>query len=149
MDITLALLLSVMTNVNATIDYVPDEKGKEQWNTYQESLLKGGNCNDYAMAYYELLLAAGVPDEDMTFFGGQLDDEQYHMVLAVSIHEGYYVLDSLESEPMPALRYFSRVMDVRYSVNAKGVVYKGHYLLSRAKMPKWIDYTRRSQMEKL
>jgi predicted transglutaminase-like cysteine proteinase len=89
------------------------------WETAFEFLRYGGQCQDYAIAKYQLLRALGVPADLMrmvvlrdTLLG--LD----HAVLAVYLHGEPVILDNLRPDILPA----SQVSFYRpyYSINESG-----------------------------
>lgn len=102
--------------------YVPTERNWHRsmyWETAFQFLRYGGQCQDYAIAKYELLRAAGVPAKLMRMV--VLRDTAIgldHAVLVVYVDYVPMLLDNLRHDIVPA----SRVHDYRpyYSINENG-----------------------------
>jgi len=102
--------------------YVPTMQNWHQsmyWETAFEFLRYGGQCQDYAIAKYLLLRAAGVPASRMRMV--VLRDTAIsldHAVLAVYVDGAPQLLDNLRRDIVPA----SSVADYRpyYSINENG-----------------------------
>jgi predicted transglutaminase-like cysteine proteinase len=89
------------------------------WESPFEFLRHGGQCQDYAIAKYLLLRAAGVPAAQMRIV--VLRDtaiDRDHAVLAVYVAGEPLLLDNLRADVVPA----AAVQDYRpyYSINEKG-----------------------------
>lgn len=94
-------LLKVNHYVNKTT-YISDLNlwgEDDRWSSPEEFLERGGDCEDFAIAKYFLLKAAGIPKDSMRLV--MVKDTQkdlLHMVLTVA-HEGNnYILDNLSNE---------------------------------------------------
>lgn len=59
--IELALILAINADVNASIRFQPEARGRDVW-TVAPAV---GDCEDFALTKYHRLLAAGVPASDM------------------------------------------------------------------------------------
>jgi predicted transglutaminase-like cysteine proteinase len=118
-------LRAKLDRVNAEINrhpYIPSRVNwheSNHWETPFEFLSKGGQCQDYAIAKYLLLRAAGVPDSSLRVV--VLRDTQLgldHAVTVAYVEGEALVLDNQEREVVPA----SRLDHYRpyYSINEQG-----------------------------
>jgi len=109
-----AQLHAVNQFFNTRIEFATDEQAWGQadyWASPLEALAKGrGDCEDYAIAKYFSLVAAGMPVARLrlVYVRAQLDDgpAQAHMVLAYYPRGGgdVLILDNLVDEVLPAAR---------------------------------------------
>jgi predicted transglutaminase-like cysteine proteinase len=114
---------------NQHIEFATDPQAWGQvdyWASPLEALTKGqGDCEDYAIAKYFSLLAAGMPAQRLrlVYVRAQLDDgvAQAHMVLAYYASAGSetLILDNLVEDILPA----SRRQDLQpvFSFNSEGL----------------------------
>ncbi|WP_305988990.1 transglutaminase-like cysteine peptidase [Roseibium sp. MMSF_3544] len=86
--------------VNRSIAYQEDRvvyRRLDYWASPAETARRGiGDCEDFAILKYNLLLNAGVPAKSMSLV--VLKDTKrdlYHAVLAVSTNKGHYILDNV------------------------------------------------------
>ena len=124
-----AQLHAVNQFFNTRIELATDQQAWGQvdyWASPLEALAKGrGDCEDYAIAKYFSLVAAGMPAARLrlVYVRAQLDDglPQAHMVLAYHPPGGgdVLILDSLVDEVLPA----SRRGDLQpvFSFNSEGL----------------------------
>lgn len=144
---------------NRRMQWGPDQKvwgAEDYWATPLESLAKGaGDCEDFAIAKYFSLLAAGVPVSKLRMIyvkaqnlPGDANGEQAHMILA------YYqepdaeplILDNLITDIRPA----SRRPDLQpvFSFNSEGVFLKdGSSTSGNVKNSRWLDLMKRAKDE--
>lgn len=109
-----AQLRAVNRFVNTRIEFATDEQAwgeADYWASPLETLARGrGDCEDYAIAKYFSLVAAGIPVARLrlVYMRARLDDgpEQAHMVLAYDPQDGgeMLILDNLVDEVLPAAR---------------------------------------------
>jgi len=116
----------VNTFFNQNVTYANDIdhwKQKDYWATPVETLATGsGDCEDYAIAKYVSLRAAGIPDEKLRMmYVRALSVNEPHMVLIYLQSENAIplVLDNMVSKVLPA----SRRADLKpiYGFNAEGL----------------------------
>ncbi|MES0885240.1 transglutaminase-like cysteine peptidase [Roseibium sp. SCP14] len=86
--------------VNRVIAYQEDQvtyRRLDYWATSAETTRRGvGDCEDFAILKYNLLLAAGVPEKSMSLVVlKDMKRDLYHAVLAVSTNKGHYILDNV------------------------------------------------------
>ena len=124
-----AQLHAVNQFFNTRIEFATDQQAWGQvdyWASPLEALAKGrGDCEDYAIAKYFSLVAAGMPAARLrlVYVRAQLDDgpAQAHMVLAYQPRGGgdVLILDNLVDEVLPA----SRRGDLQpvFSFNSEGL----------------------------
>jgi len=95
------------------------------WETPFELLARGGQCEDYAIAKYLALHAAGVGDDAMrVLIVRDTDLGVDHAILAVDVDGTSYLLDNLD----PRIRPVAAVPQYRpyYAINLSGYwTYKG------------------------
>ncbi|MDN3721852.1 transglutaminase-like cysteine peptidase [Roseibium salinum] len=88
--------------VNQNIRYREDQvtyKRLDYWATADETVRNGaGDCEDFAILKYALLLEAGVPASSMSLVVlKDLKRDLFHAVLAVSTNKGHFILDNVAS----------------------------------------------------
>jgi predicted transglutaminase-like cysteine proteinase len=86
--------------VNETIRYQEDVvtyNRLDYWAAADEITRRGaGDCEDFAILKYDLLLQAGVPASSMSLVVlKDLDRNLFHAVLAVSTNKGHFILDNV------------------------------------------------------
>ena len=102
--------------------YVTDKinyGAEDYWATLDEFAARGGDCEDYAIAKYMLLKAAGVAPEAMRIaVVYDLTLNASHAVLGVDVGGTTYILDNQVDEVLPdgEVGYYQPV----YSVNERG-----------------------------
>jgi predicted transglutaminase-like cysteine proteinase len=115
-------LLEKIERANAAINrhpYVPTERNWHRvmyWEAPFEFLRRGGQCQDYAIAKYELLRQANVPADLMRMVVLHAANVgQDHAVLAVDVDDEWEVLDILDQaiRPSDEVRFYHPY----YSIN--------------------------------
>jgi predicted transglutaminase-like cysteine proteinase len=96
----------------------------DHWATVGEFLSRGGDCEDFAIAKYRALVAAGFPEAQLRIV--ILEDRQKqepHAVLVARVGARSYVLDNQSAELLPdsALAHYVPI----YSFNRDRVWYHG------------------------
>jgi predicted transglutaminase-like cysteine proteinase len=97
-DAPLLFQLDVINRWFNKATYVPDFvnwKTVDHWETIQEFLSRGGDCEDFAIAKYGMLRALGLPPEQMRLL--IVEDRrkrEIHAVLAVDTPTGTRLLDN-------------------------------------------------------
>ena len=124
-----AQLQAVNQFFNARIEFATDEQAWGQadyWASPLEALAKGrGDCEDYAIAKYFSLVAAGMPVARLrlVYVRAQLDDglAQAHMVLAYRPPGGgdLQILDNLVDAVLPAAQRSD--LEPVFSFNSEGL----------------------------
>ncbi|ANY19667.1 Transglutaminase-like domain protein [Tsuneonella dongtanensis] len=80
-----------------------DDAGRDEWSPAAETLIRGyGDCEDFALAKMGLLLALGVPGDDMYLVLLRDRAATDHAVLAVSRNGQLFVLDNRTDKILPA-----------------------------------------------
>lgn len=98
--------------------YVSDEEnyGKDDHlATTEEFYAKGGDCEDYAMTKYAVLLHEGIPLHNMHFIiatDGWTGAK--HAFLQVKTSEGEYILDNDFDRPVPVKWHLKDFTDIHY-----------------------------------
>jgi len=101
-----ATQLRLVNDTMNRVRYVTDRENwgvNDYWATVDQFLARGaGDCEDFAIAKYMALKAAGVPPEDMRIVVLQdLNLGVPHAVLAVREGNGWLILDNQIKEVMP------------------------------------------------
>jgi len=93
----LQAIMHINSAVNSQITYRADRG--DRWSRLAETARFGfGDCEDYALAKFELLRHIGFPDEALQFIVLKDTRKQvYHAVLAVHIEGRRYILDNLST----------------------------------------------------
>ena len=96
-------LQAVNSFVNSQITYKEDIDGYnnlDYWATASQTINNGyGDCEDFAILKYNLLLKMGVSADAMSLIVLKDNDRDlFHAVLAVKTSEGYFVLDNLNDK---------------------------------------------------
>jgi predicted transglutaminase-like cysteine proteinase len=88
--------------VNWHVRYRVDQ-GSDEWSTSAATLMRGyGDCEDFAVAKMGLLLALGVPADDMYLVLLRDRRQVQHAVLAVKREGQLLVLDNRTDKVLPA-----------------------------------------------
>lgn len=97
-------ILSVNKAVNA-VPYCDDMSNyavTDHWATPREFLHRGGDCEDFAITKYLALLHSGSPEDRLRIIVARRPGRPgTHAVAAVQRKAEWYVLDSLNAEPLP------------------------------------------------
>ena len=90
------LLIAVNHEVNGGFSYIAEPKGQDYWQTPAETLnIGGGDCEDFAILKWKMLLDAGIPEKDMYFLQGVTEDtKEPHVELVVKLNDETYYLDN-------------------------------------------------------
>ncbi|MEM8540504.1 MAG: transglutaminase-like cysteine peptidase [Pseudomonadota bacterium] len=96
-------LQTVNSVANNAIKFAPDSnvyKKKDHWASANQTISVGyGDCEDYAILKYAMLLEAGVPASSMSLIVlKDTDRNLYHAVLAVSTNKGHLILDNVAKD---------------------------------------------------
>lgn len=91
----------------------------DYWATRAEFKKRGGDCEDYAIAWYYDLLEAGVSDDAMRIVVGiKRNTQEIHAVFTVVLSGKTYVMDSLNPKLQPANALNNLI--VAYRINRNG-----------------------------
>jgi predicted transglutaminase-like cysteine proteinase len=94
------MITAVNTLVNRRI-YADDRRNygrSDYWASPSEFLVKGGDCEDYAILKFASLLALGVKDQDMRLVVGRLSNGTPHAFLATNVGSHEYILDNRQAQ---------------------------------------------------
>ena len=109
-----ALLARINGQINAS-RFRDDAGSADHWETPEELRVRGGDCEDFAVAKYFALRAAGVSPDAM-WIAVVVDERtnQRHAVLLVQLPGGVETLDNLHSEvtPIEALAGYRPILAV-------------------------------------
>ena len=100
---------AVNRRVNAAIRPQPESPGQDIWKVGGAS----GDCEDYALAKRDALIAAGLGSANAQLAVGVLPSGEYHAVLIVTTKIGAYVLDNLTNELRPLGRQNFMIVSVQ------------------------------------
>ena len=100
---------TVNRRINAAIRPQPEPPGQDIWKVGGAS----GDCEDYALAKRDALIAAGIGSANARIATGVLPSGEYHAVLLVSTKRGDFVLDNLTNELRPLGRQFATIVSVQ------------------------------------
>ena len=153
-----AQLQAVNQFFNARIEFATDEQAWGQadyWASPLEALAKGrGDCEDYAIAKYFSLVAAGMPVARLrlVYVRAQLDDglAQAHMVLAYRPPGGgdLQILDNLVDAVLPAAQRSD--LEPVFSFNSEGL-WQGVGRVSagdpRLRLTRWSEVLHKARAE--
>lgn len=110
-------LASVQQAINRRLSFrtdPPQVNGGDSWSTAANTLARGsGDCEDYAIAKGQSLVALGFPARDLFLvIGNDLTLRSAHAILVVRLGGRYWVLDSLAGQVVEAeqFRNFSPVI---------------------------------------
>ena len=151
-------LRAVNQYVNRRIVFATDQEAwgeVDYWASPLEALRKGrGDCEDYAIAKYFSLLAAGMPASRLrlVYVRARLDDGevQAHMVLAYQPPDGgeVLVLDNLVEEVLPTTQRSD--LSPVFSFNSEGL-WQGLSATSAgdpsARLSRWREVMRKARAE--
>ena len=90
-------IVAVNRRVNAAIRPQPEPPGQDIWKVGGAS----GDCEDYALAKRDALIAAGLGSANARLAVGVLPSGEYHAVLIVTTKRGDFMLDNLTNELRP------------------------------------------------
>jgi hypothetical protein len=96
--------------VNAAITYQEEPPGEDDWQTPQETWTrKTGDCEDYAILKYAVLLASGVAEADLLLVVGRIAaaSPQVHAILLLRGPGGWVVLDNRFDHLIPPGEYIN------------------------------------------
>lgn len=122
------LLSAINFRVN-NIQYMHDDVNwgeREYWSTPREMLDRGaGDCEDYAMLKFNLMLAAGYPTEHMFILVGMHNDpygdDGGHAILAFRYLGDIWIMDNNFNSIIPLSDY--RTFEPYAAINYEGVQY--------------------------
>lgn len=100
------VLLDVQQQVNADIISMVEPFGQDRWQYFPIH----GDCEDYALSKYQLLLEAGLAVSDLRFAVAFTELNEYHAVLLVETDQGTIVLDNRFDQTMS----FQSMADIGY-----------------------------------
>lgn len=90
--------LSAANSYINSVKYVSDEKNynsEDYWATPTEFFKNGGDCEDYAIAKYFLLIQSGFDPRTMYIsVGRNIKRNEIHAVLIVKVNNEFYILDN-------------------------------------------------------
>lgn len=116
----------LLTEVNAYFNqarYIADAANYHEvdhWATPTTLLTRGGDCEEYALAKYLMLLELGVSPQDMRVVIMRASAQvAEHSVLLVATSGGTYVLDNLRRRPYAITS--SITSSIAYGVNPDGM----------------------------
>ena len=72
-----------------------------------------GDCEDYALAKRDALIAAGIGSANALLATGVLPSGEYHAVLIVTTKRGDFVLDNLTNELRPLGQQSATIISVQ------------------------------------
>jgi predicted transglutaminase-like cysteine proteinase len=120
-DAPLPFQLDVINRWFNRVAYVRDEENwqlDDHWESVNEFLAKGGDCEDYAIAKYAMLRALGIPVDHMRLLVVEdIRKRETHAVLAVDTPTGMHLLDN--QLPDVTLMQDASNYRVRVAVNEK------------------------------
>mgnify|MGYP001614251025 CR=1 FL=1 len=118
---------SQLREVNERINRLPYRSDAERWKRpefWVAADTSGGDCEDYAIAKRNALVALGWPRSALPLAACVTEAGEGHGVLLVETDGGVYVLDNRHREPMPwkALPYSGWIREVagRFAWDAPG-----------------------------
>ncbi len=117
-------IVQINTDINQT-PYVSDQTryGRADiWIEPADFVQNGGDCEDYALAKYNLLAQLGFPSEDMFLLGvTQKNSTQAHACLGIDNKDGsFLVLDNTVDHPVQEQEYAEKY-NLVYAVNKHGL----------------------------
>lgn len=122
----LDLLFYINQTVNSTITYRPDWEHwhrPDHWAPVVTAILKGGDCEAYALCKSAALHIDGWPRDRVRLLVGLLKEGEKpvaHAVLLATTKDGReYVLDNLGNRILPVAEYAER-FEATYSIDASG-----------------------------
>lgn len=107
--VALSEIDAVNRRVNAAIRPQPEPPGRDIWKVGGSS----GDCEDYALAKRDVLIAAGIGSANARLAVGVLPSGEYHAVLIVTTKSGNFVLGNLTNELRPLGRQNFAVVSVQ------------------------------------
>lgn len=117
-------IMQINTDINQT-PYVSDQTryGRSDiWTEPADFVQNGGDCEDYALAKYNLLAQLGFPSENMFLLGVmQKNSTQAHACLGIDRTDGsFLILDNTVDHPIQDQEYAKKYHLV-YAVNKHGL----------------------------
>lgn len=100
---------AVNRRVNAAVRPQTESPGQDIWKVGGVS----GDCEDYALAKRDALVAAGIGSANARIATGVLPFGEYHAVLIVTTKSGDFVLDNLTNELRPLGRQNFMIVSVQ------------------------------------
>jgi predicted transglutaminase-like cysteine proteinase len=132
--------MSQLRTVHELVNEQPYREDSEQfgradvWQSPLSFALRGGDCEDFAIAKYFVLQLLGVPASDLrvTVVTGQ-DTNEVHAVLLARVAGEWQVLDNREDAPRPLRSYRGWVL--QYAVSeAGGIRYRSSHTAAAAQV---------------
>lgn len=102
--VDLKALASFNRSINSSIHYIPEQKDTWQtpWTTLSRS---AGDCEDYAILKYAILLLSGVSETQLSLVLGEIANMPQnlpHAFLVVELNGKRYILDNKAFDLVPA-----------------------------------------------
>ena len=90
-----------MAEVNEAVNEKPYTADAEQYgkSDFWEALTDTGDCEDYALAKYQALVAAGFSPNELRLACCYTESGEYHAVLLVDLDGATWVLDNRQPHP--------------------------------------------------
>lgn len=107
--VALSEIDAVNRRVNAAIRPQAEPPGQDIWKVGGLA----GDCEDYALAKRDALIAAGLGSANARPAVGVLPSGEYHAVLIATTKHGYFVLDNLTNEMRPLGRQAATIISVQ------------------------------------
>lgn len=107
--VALSEIVAVNRRVNAAIRPRPEPPGQDIWKVGGSM----GDCEDYALAKRDALIAAGLGSVNARLAVGTLPSGEYHAMLIVTSKRGDFVLDNLTNELRPLGRQSATLISVQ------------------------------------
>ena len=107
--VALSEIDAINRRVNAVIRPQPEPPGQDIWRVGGSS----GDCEDYALAKRDALIATGIGSANARIATGVLPSGEYHAVLIVTTKRGDFVLDNLANELRPLGRQPATIISVQ------------------------------------
>lgn len=119
-------LAKVNSAINRRVSFRADSsrhEGGDAWSPASRTLARGaGDCEDYAIAKGQSLLALGFPAEDIYLvIGKHLALRSAHAVLAVRVDADFWILDNLSKQVVRADQFRNFVPVITFSADRKWI----------------------------
>lgn len=100
----------------------PEDGFFDYWATPEEFKKNGGgDCEDFAIAWYYSARERGYKPEQLNIWIGYLPEENIeHAVLAIEFQGEEYIMDSMSSEVLSASDYMQKDFKLMYRFNENG-----------------------------
>lgn len=124
----------IVPETNDLINQIPYLDDQENWGpidywaTPKEFYARRrGDCEDYAIAKYFALKAAGFPITDMVLTVGYINNESEdgHMYLIIRHHGEFFVLDNIDPDVRPIKE--AVYMEIQFTINEYSVLRAGNH----------------------